>query len=263
MRNTLLALLAFCFSVPVSGQDSTTVTKRKRIPNLTQEIANLTRSPLGEGDVRLKLWLQYTVEESGRSRSGRVYFSEDRSTLCWIDDLARPKSFFYRESPETPIITVVPFIKQGTQLTESMMKAMGFISEDKELVRYEAEKDSTIQILGRECHGSVYAKGEEVWTMWTCGKSEFKRDEREAVRRGVGIWASNQTTIDPIKSAIIEEGQFVLGFDKNGYQFRVLDWGLEGDFVIALDEIMVNVPGRDLNLVAKEYVEELERQKED
>jgi hypothetical protein len=266
MRNSIFILLALCLSIPTIAQDTTKTetTTRKRVPNLTEEIANLTRTPLGEGDLRLELWIQYTVEERGRTRSGRIYFSDESTAIAWIDDLARPKSFFFRASPTEPIITVIPSINQGTQLTESMMKAMGFISDSSEQVKYSSGEDAAIsQILGRECLGASCESDGKVWTMWTCGKSEIKREERGTVSRGVEIWALNQTTINPIKSAIIEEGAFVLGFDSEGYEFRVLDWGFEGDFVIALDNIMVNVPGRDLNQVAKEYVEELERKKEE
>jgi hypothetical protein len=271
MRRILNIIIAVLLTLSYSPNslaqvetDTTTTTKRKRVPNLMQEIANLTRTPLGEGDLRLKLWMQYTIEERGGTRSGRVYFSENDPAIAWIDNLSRPKSFFYRASPDSPIVTVVPSIKQGTQLSENMMVAMGFISEEIDPIEYTVNKDAaTLDILGRECEGAVYSDASKPMTMWYCGKSEFKREERDVVWRGVGVWARNQTTIEPIKSALIEEGQFVLGFDKADYKFRVLDWGMDGDFVIALDEIMVNVPGRDLNQVAKEYVEDLERQKED
>lgn len=72
-------------SLSKEASDTTSTTKRKRVPNLMQEIANLTRTPLGEGDLRLKLWMQYTIEERGGTRSGRVYFSEEDAAIAWID----------------------------------------------------------------------------------------------------------------------------------------------------------------------------------
>ena len=74
---------------------------------------------------------------------------------------------------------------------------------------------------------------------------------------GVGSWKPF------ISSAIINTGEFPLGFNFESYEFRVLEWGFGSDFVIALDKMMINIPGRDLNQVAKEYSEKLQREKQE
>ena len=49
--------------------------KNDRLNTLSQEIANLTRTPLGEGDLILKQWVQYTINKKGQNRSGIIHFS--------------------------------------------------------------------------------------------------------------------------------------------------------------------------------------------
>ena len=56
--------------------------KRDKLAELSEEIANLTRTPMGEGDLVLKNWIQYSIEERGRNRYGRIHFSsEDSASL--------------------------------------------------------------------------------------------------------------------------------------------------------------------------------------
>ena len=226
--------------------------KRDKLAELSEEIANLTRTPMGEGDLVLKNWIQYSIEERGRKRYGRIHFSSEDSAVVWFDDIDRPKSYFYRATPTSPIITVIPSINQGTQLTEEMMTTMGYSSEVLEPVVYEL-KDSadSKDIVARPCKGAV----SENCTMWICPKSELKKDERRALKRGIVIWLSTLAGHSDLKAAVIEDSWNVLGFSEKGYEFEVFDWGFEDNFAVALDKIMVNIPGRTLNQVAKEYYE--------
>ena len=78
MRYSLFIILSFClitqsFAQEDSDNDSL---KNDRLKNLSLEIANLTRTPLGEGDLVLKQWVQFTVEERGKTRSGIISFFE-------------------------------------------------------------------------------------------------------------------------------------------------------------------------------------------
>ena len=80
--------------------------KNERLNTLSKEIANLTRTPLGEGDIILKQWVQYTIEKKGQNRSGIIHFSKDDSTVVWLDDVNRKTSFFYRATNSSPIVTI-------------------------------------------------------------------------------------------------------------------------------------------------------------
>ena len=245
-----------------SSSDSSDANTRKRVPNLTEEIENLTRSPLGEGDLRLEFWMQYTVTENGHSRSGRIFFSEKDSAFAWTDDINRPNSFFFKKSHASPILTIIPSNNNGTQLTDEVMQAMGFINNTFPSIEYKSTKDAeeTI-ILGRICKAYTYHLEDQNYTMWTAKKSDLQKRERRLLSTGLEFWFRNQQNKTFISSAIINDGQFPLGFNYQSFEFRVLDWGFESDFVIALDKMMINIPGRDLNQIAKEYSEKLEREK--
>ena len=99
--------------------------------------------------------------------------------------------------------------------------------------------------------------------MWTTDKSDLQKLDRKLLERGLEFWFRNQANKPFISSAIINTGEFPLGFNFESYEFRVLEWGFGSDFVIALDKMMINIPGRDLNQVAKEYSEKLEREKQE
>lgn len=226
--------------------------KRDNLAKLNEEIANLTRTPLGEGDLVLKNWIQYSIEERGRKRYGRIHFSSEDSAVVWFDDIDRPKSYFYRATHTSPIITVIPSINQGTQLTEELMTTMGYSSVGIEPVIYELKDDAVSKdIVARPCEGAV----SENCIMWICPKSELKKAERRALKRGVELWLSTLAGHTNLKEAVIKDSWIVLGFSEEGYEFEVFDWGFEDNFVVALDNIMVNIPGRTLNQVAKEYYE--------
>jgi len=267
MRLTIIVFLSFLSATQGFSQttlDSSDTKTRKRIPNLTEEIANLTRTPLGEGDLRLELWLQYTVTENGRSRSGRILFSEKDSAFAWTDDVTRANSFFFKKSHTSAILTIIPRSNKGTQLTDQVVEAMGFTTKTTPHLEYNKSKGSeeTI-ILGRDCIASTYSLEGENYIMWSAGKSDLQKRDRKLLEKGLEFWFRNQPNKPFISSAIINSGEFPLGFNFESFEFRVLEWGFEGDFVLALDKMMINIPGMDLNQVAKEYSEKLEREKQE
>lgn len=243
--------------------------KNDRLNTLNQQIANLTRTPLGEGDLILKQWVQYTINKNGQNRSGIIHFSKDNSTVVWLDDINRKTSFFYRATTSSPIVTVSTKSKQGTELTHEMMVAMGFLKEDLKPTKYEIlDEAPVLEILGRLCTGATSEITEEntdVTTFWVCKKNELRKEERRILKRAIETWCSNQISYNRIQSAQLSEDWNILGVSEEGLEFRILDWGDEGDFVLALDQIMINLPGRDLKQIAKEHYEKNmdESQKED
>ena len=106
-----------------SQQDST---KSARLAKLNEEIANLTRTPLGEGDLILKDWVEFTVTERGKKRTGRMQFANNDTSFIWFDNIERSNSYFFRATNSSPINTIIPGVSQGTQLTDEMMVAMGY-----------------------------------------------------------------------------------------------------------------------------------------
>lgn len=265
MRITTLVFLISISASQAFSQtpsDSSDTKTRKRIPNLSEEIANLTRTALGEGDLRLELWMQYTVTENRRSRSGRIFFSDKDSAFAWTDDVTRPNSFFFKKSPTSPVLTIIPLSNKGNQLTDQVMEAMGFTNHTTPSIEYTSNKDSeeTI-ILGRDCKASTYSGDNANYIMWSARKSDLQKRDRKLLERGLEFWFRNQASKPFISSAIINSGEFPLGYNFESYEFRILDWGFEGDFVLALDKMMINIPGRSLNQVAKEYSEKLESEK--
>jgi hypothetical protein len=265
---TLITFLLVATQVS-SQEQKVDSAKNDRLNSLSLEIANLTRTPLGEGDLILKQWVQFTVEVKGRSKSGRIHFSEEDSTVVWFDDVARSTSFFYRSTPTSPIVTISTKSNQGTELTQDMMMAMGFLRDGQEPTRFEIlDEAPELEILGRLCTAATSEITEEntdVTTFWVCKKSGLKKDERRMIKRAIDTWCSNQTSHNRIQSSQLQEDWSILGVSEEGFEFRILDWGADGDFALALDQIMVNVPGRDLNQIAKEHYEKHmeERQKED
>ena len=120
----IIGLLLCLISVGCWAQ--TDSTKNDRLRELSTEVANLTRSPLGEGDLILKQWVKISVEERGKTRTGIIRFTEGDSASIWQDDMNRSSSLFYRPSPTAPIVTIVPGIHQGTQLNDDLMAAIGY-----------------------------------------------------------------------------------------------------------------------------------------
>ena len=265
---TLITILLIATQVGAQ-EEKVDSAKNDRLNSLSLEIANLTRTPLGEGDLILKQWVQYTIEEKGRNKTGVIHFSKEDSAVVWLDDVTRSTSFFYRASPTSPIVTISTKSNQGTELTHDMMMAMGYLREDLAPTHYEIHDEAPeLEILGRLCTAATSEMSEEntdVTTFWVCKKGDLKKEERRMIKRAVDTWCSNQTAHSRIQSSQLQEDWNILGVSEESLDFRVLQWGEEGDFALALDQIMVNVPGRDLKQIAKEYYDKHmeESQKED
>ena len=91
IKHLLLCLglaLSFC---SYSQQDST---KSARLANLNAEIANLTRTPLGEEDLILKDWVVFTVTEKRKTRTGRMQFATNDTSFIWFDNIEKVKFIF-------------------------------------------------------------------------------------------------------------------------------------------------------------------------
>jgi cytochrome b involved in lipid metabolism len=230
---------------------------------MAEEIANLTRVPLGEGTLVFENWLVYSVEAKGKKRTAKIYYSDNHNTFCWSDDLNNTKSFFYRDSTNATTLTLIPKNKQGTELSPAMMKAMGFTKEKGDKVIYKIEKEAdTSMIKDHTCQAATTSFEDLEYTMWVADRKKIKRSEREMLGRGLRFWFSNQPRA-ALASANMKESWIPLGFNSDGYEFRVSDWGTEGSFSVVKDDFMINVPGLDLNAVAKKYVEDLNRKKEE
>jgi len=144
-----------------------------------------------------------------------------------------------------------------------MMKAMGFTEEDGDAVIYKIEKGAdSSTIIDFTCKAATTSFEELDYTMWVVDFKKIKRANRDMLSRGLRFWFSNRPGTSALSSANIEESWIPLGFNFDGYEFRVLDWGTESTFSLVKDDLMINVPGLDLNAVAKKYVEDLNREKE-
>lgn len=255
----IISLLAFTiiFSTFSTAQD--TLTRNERLKMLADEIHNLTREPLGDGDLVLDHWIDFSLTSKRQTQIGRIYFSASDSAFAWTEDATNTKSVMFRKHLNSPIYAITPGTGYGTTLNEELMTAMGY-DELNTFIRYESDKklDSEL-ITGRECFPSI----DDSTTVWIAHKSELKKNERFVVKRGVELWASNATQYNQIRGYLVDENFFALGFDYDGKEFRVIDFGAEGDLVLALDKISVNIPGMDLNKLAKQQAEEAAKKQTD
>jgi hypothetical protein len=265
MKSFLQFIISTCFLLLFLNGNINTYAQEvdKRLPSMVEEIANLTRVPLGEGTLVFEHWLVYSVETKGRKRTANIYYSDTHNAFCWSDDLSHTKSFFFRDSTNATTLTLIPKNKQGTELSPAMMKAIGFTNEKQDDVIYKVDKKAaTSTIKDLTCRAATASFEDVAYTMWVADRKKIKRDEREMLGRGLRFWLSNQPRLTALSSAKLKESWIPLGFNSDGYEFRVLDWGTEGTFSVVKDDFMINVPGLDLNAVAKKYVEDLKKEKE-
>lgn len=261
MKPFFKLIISTCFLLLFLNANAEAVAQEvnKLLPSMAEEIANLTRVPLGEGTLIFENWLVCSVENKGNKRTAKIYYSDNHTTVCWTDDLNNTKSFFYRDSTHATTLTLIPKNKQGTELSPAMMKAMGFSKEKQEDVFYNIDKAAaTSTIKDFTCRAATASFQDIEYTMWVAERKKIKRSERKMLQRGVRFWLSNQSNA-ALASAIMKESWIPLGFNSDGYEFQVLDWGAEGSFSVVKDDFMINVPGLDLNAVAKKYVEDLKR----
>ena len=256
----------FFFLSPLA-QDSTN-TQNKKLPSMAEEISNLTRKPLGEGTLKFENIIMYTVEENGKSRAGKIYFSENHEAVVWLEDLNHEENLFFRASQDSPIITITPSINQGAEIAPKMIQALGYSRNIESTEVYIIDKRSPLDtIANSECQPAIAMVDESEHTMWVGAKKSFKKPDRLMLERGIGLIFKNQTRTPFLSSAIIKASWIPLGYNCDSYKFRILNWRLDGDFKLEQGDIMIKILGLDLQQVAKQYLEDRDKenslQKED
>jgi hypothetical protein len=262
----IISSFLFLFLSPLA-QDSTAIQNRN-LSSIAKEISNLTRKPLGTGTLKFENFIMYTVTENKKSRAGKIYFSEDHEAVVWLEDLNHEKNLFFRASQDSPIITITPSINQGTEISPKMMHALGYSVNIESTEVYILDKKSPLDtIANSECQPAIAMLDESKHTMWVASKKSFKKPERLMLERGLRLIFKNQTRTPFLSSAITKETWIPLGYNCDSYEFRILNWRLDGDFKLDQEDIMIKISGLDLKQVAKQYVEDLEKennlQKED
>ena len=258
----VLLITSFLFLFLSSLAQDSTATQNRKLPSMAEEISNLTREPLGEGTLKFDNFIMYTVEENEKSRAGKIYFSLDHEAVVWLEDLNHENNLFFRASQDAPIITITPSINQGAEISPEMMQALGYSENIESTEVYIIDKTSPLDTIANyECQPAIAMLDETKHTMWVATKKSFKKTERLMLKKGLRLIFKNQTRTTFLSSAITKESWIPLGYNCNSYQFRILNWGLEGDFKLEQGDIMIKILGLDLKQVAKQYVEDLEKEK--
>jgi len=258
----VLFITSFLFLFLSSLAQDSTATQKRFLPSMTEEISNLTRKPLGEGTLKFESFIMYTVEEKQKSRAGKIYFSENHEAVVWLEDLNHENNFFFRATQDSPIITITPSKNQGAEISPEMMQALGYSDNIESTEEYTVDKKSPEStIANSECQPAIAILDESKHTMWVASKKSFKKPDRLMLERGLRLIFKNQTRSPFLSSAITKESWIPLGYNCDSYKFRILNWGLDGEFKLEQEDIMIKILGLDLKQVAKQYVEDLEKEK--
>ena len=254
---SFLLVTVCCFA---QDSTSTPLPQSRQLPSMAEEISNLTRRPLGLGTLKFENFIMYTVEDRGKRRAGKIYYSGEHEAVVWLEDLNRDKNLFFRATLSSPIITVTPSTNQGAELSVEMMTALGYTSSTPPSIEFLIEPEHSLEtIASSECKPALASINDISHVMWVADSKSFKKTERRMLQRGLGLIFKNQTRTPALTTAIVNESWIPLGFNFEGYKFRVLSWGLDGDFTLEQDEMMINILGLDLIQVAKKYIEDLEK----
>lgn len=265
---TVLFITGFLFFFLSSLAQDSTNTQNKKLPSMAEEISNLTRKPLGEGTLKFENIIMYTVEENGKSRAGKIYFSEHHEAVVWLEDLNHEENLFFRASQDSPIVSITPSINQGAEISPKMIQALGYSRNTESTEVYIIDKKNPLDtIANSECQPAIAMLDESEHTMWVAAKKSFKKPDRLMLERGIGLIFNNQTRTPFLSSAIIKASWIPLGYNCDSYKFRILNWRLDGDFKLEQGDIMIKILGLDLQQVAKQYLKDLDKenslQKED
>jgi hypothetical protein len=149
-----------------------------------------------------------------------------------------------------------------------MIKALGYSRNTESTEVYIIDKKSPLDtIANSECQPAIAMLDESEHTMWVAAKKSFKKPDRLMLERGVSLIFNNQTRTPFLSSAIIKASWIPMGYNCDSYKFRILNWRLDGDFKLEQGDIMIKIIGLDLKQVAKQYLEDLDKenslQKED
>ncbi len=265
-----LSILLFCLMAnlcwtqegntpSISKEDSIQQAHRETQQMLQTQLRNITRSPLGEGEMSWSHELEIEVTRGGRSLVQRFWFNPKKDgPLAWVLDTIKTNEWLYFDPATNQLASLFIASQNGTMIPAAMATKMGLRGNQtgqakKRKSPWKVISNDSLLTLGFEDDTKTMTVALGSKTLWQAD--------------GVNRWLSMQPVpgytlpFESSKQPIVQFEQFN-GAGHIQYAFRVLSMTeLETPQSLSLDSMMLDNPERNLSVIAKEWAAEQKKQK--
>lgn len=248
--------------VQAQNLDSVLTNQQMSGGEMMTELVRLTMVPLAESPILMRGMASFEFQSSGKTTLGEFRWNEN-DQLLWTDDVTlRSQMSLWMEDQKLAAYNLET--QQGSFWPEAMVDGSGLLPSSSERITLKASKtESNLQFRDWTClpyEGKLDKDRVMVW-MAEEEVAGFDAAMASAYREAFMKWARLRVGHPVVQRILITEGiPVALSWGtKEGLtsHMKVVDLSTKARVEIDAPNILMLVPGRDINQVAREYKEKM------
>jgi hypothetical protein len=233
---------------------------------MMEELIRLTQIPLADTPLSFQGHLACNVTRGSRTTVGEIRWESDYGMLMWTDQVDRRGQYSLLKSSDSPLAMLNLENQEGSFMTAQMMEMAGYWSEDGPSTPRTLKTDKKLEpaeVMEHTCTAYSGKEGKDRVVIWVADASEFKLKphELEALRNAFSNWM-NYRPDHVLRNVSLPAGvplklQWGVA-DENGNlpnAMELVTLNVAAQFKLDAPNLWMQVPGRDINQVAKEMKE--------
>lgn len=233
---------------------------------MMEELIRLTQVPLAEEPLHFQGHLACNLSRGARTSVGEIRWAQDHSMLLWTDQVDRHGQYTLRKSADAPLATIHLENREGSYMSPEMMTMAGYWSEEANKAPRTLKADKKLEpmeVMGHPCTAHSGKEGKERVVVWMTDAAGLKLDDTqlEAYREAFAGWMTYRPD-KVLRNLALPAGvplKVEWGVaDEDGAlpnAMELVTLNAAAQFNLDAPNLWMQVPGRDINQVAKEMQE--------
>ncbi|MDA0940233.1 MAG: hypothetical protein O2990_04465 [Bacteroidetes bacterium] len=233
---------------------------------MMEELMRLTQMPLADAPLSFQGHLACNVTQGGRTTVGEIRWESEQGILMWTDQLDRQGNYTLVKGPDSPLATVSLENQEGAFMSPQMMTMAGYWSEEEPATPRILKADKkleAIEVMGHPCLAFSGKEGKDRVVVWVADVNafEFNPDQLAAFRAAFSGWMQYRPQ-RVLRNVILPEGvplkvEWGIADDSGTlpHAMELVTLNAAAQFNLDAPNLWMQVPGRDINQVAKEMKE--------
>lgn len=236
---------------------------------MMEELIRLTQIPLAEAPLTFQGHLAYNLTRGTRTTVGEIRWESEHGMLMWTDQLDRRGQYSLRKSSDSPLATINLEYQEGSFMTAQMMEMAGFWSEKAPAAPRPLKADKkleSLEVMGHPCVAYSRKEGKDRVVVWVAAADAFElnADQLDAFRAAFSGWMQYrpQTVLRnlDLPAGVPLKVEWGIAADDGALPnaLELVTLNAAAQFTLDAPNLWMQVPGRDINQVAKEMKEKAE-----
>ena len=233
---------------------------------MMEDLIRLTQVPLSEAPLSFQGHLACNVTQGGKTTVGEIRWESEQGILMWTDQLDRQGNYTLVKGPESPLANVSLENQEGAFMSPQMMTMAGYWSEEAPAAPRPLKVDKkleSLEVMGHPCVAYSSKEGKDRVVVWVADSDafEFNVDQLDAFRNAFSGWMQYrpQTVLRnlTLPAGVPLKVEWGVADDDGVFPnaMEVVTLNVAAQFKLDAPNLWMQVPGRDINQVAKEMKE--------